>query len=244
MAEPIQTTFARREVKYFVTPQQQEALKKALAPYTVPDQYGKYSICNIYYDTEDWRLIRASIQKPEYKEKLRVRSYGVPRETDPVFIEIKKKCQGTVYKRRIVTESCLTESILSCLLTDTQDGQIGREIQWFQQIYRTCPRVFIGYDREALAGREDPEVRVTFDTNLRWRDRDLDLTLGGQGAPILSGDQILMEVKLPGACPLWLARILSENRTYPVSFSKYGTCYQRFILPKTAKQFKEASSIA
>lgn len=244
MEASIQMTFARREIKYFVTPQQQALLNEALAPYMVPDQYGRYSICSIYYDTEDWRLIRASIQKPEYKEKLRVRSYGVAKETDPVFIEIKKKCQGTVYKRRIVTESCLTEPILSCLLTSTQDLQIGREIQWFQQVYRARPKVFIGYDRQALAGREDPEVRVTFDTNLRWRDRDLDLCLGDQGAPLLPEEKILMELKLPGACPLWLARILSENRVYPVSFSKYGTCYQKFILPQAAKQFKEASFIA
>ena len=90
MAEPIQVTFARREIKYFITPAQRDLLKQALAPYMTPDVYGKYSINSIYYDTEDWRLVRASIEKPEYKEKLRVRSYSVPKETDPVFIEIKK----------------------------------------------------------------------------------------------------------------------------------------------------------
>ena len=244
MEASIQTTFARREIKYFLRPQQQETLIRALEPYMVPDVYGKYAINTIYYDTPDWALVRASIQKPEYKEKLRVRSYGVPKETDPVFLEIKKKCQGMVYKRRILTEACLTEPILSCLLTDTQNGQIGREIQWFQQFYRTEPKVFLGYDRVALAGRENPEVRVTFDTNLRWRDRCLDLTLGDQGQPLLPDDRVLMEVKLPGFCPLWLARILSEHKIYPVSFSKYGTCYQKYLLPKAAKQFKEASFIA
>lgn len=244
MAEPIQVTFARREIKYFITPAQRDLLKQALAPYMTPDVYGKYSINSIYYDTEDWRLARASIEKPEYKEKLRVRSYGVPKETDPVFIEIKKKCRGVVYKRRIVTEACMTDPILSCLLTDSQDGQISREIQWFQQFYRAQPKVFLGYDREALAGREEPEVRLTFDTNLRWRDRALDLTLGDQGQPLLQDDRVLMEVKLPGVCPMWLTRILSENRIYPVSFSKYGTCYQRFILPEAAKQHKEAFHIA
>ena len=244
MAESIQYTFARQEIKYFVTPRQQEILRKELGRYMEPDVYGKYAICSIYYDTADWRLIRASMEKPEYKEKLRVRSYGVPGEQDPVFLEIKKKYRGTVYKRRIITEACLTEPILSCLLTDTQNGQIGREIQWFQQFYRTEPKVFIGYDREALAGRENPEVRVTFDTNLRWRDRELNLGLGDQGAPLLAGDKILMEVKLPGVCPLWLSRILSQNEIYPVGFSKYGTCYQKFILPKAAKEYKEASHIA
>lgn len=244
MAEPIQMTFARREIKYFITPAQRDLLKQALAPYTVPDLYGPCPISSIYYDTEDWRLIRASIEKPEYKEKLRVRSYGIPGETDPVFIEIKKKYRGTVYKRRIVTAECLIDPILSCLLTDTQSGQIDREIQWFQQFYRAEPKVFIGYDREALAGREEPEVRLTFDTNLRFRTTSLGLSLEGQGQALLPDDRVLMEVKLPGACPLWLARALSEHKIRPVSFSKYGTRYQQFILPQAAAQYKETFHIA
>ena len=173
MAEPIQVTFARREIKYFITPAQRDLLKQALAPYMTPDVYGKNSINSIYYDTEDWRLVRATIEKPEYNEKLRVRSYGVPKEADPVFIEIKKKCRGVVYKRRIVTEACMTDPILSCLLTDNQDGQISREIQWFQQFYRASPRsIWVMTGRLWQAGKSrrcgSPSTRTCAGGTGRW----------------------------------------------------------------------------
>lgn len=175
----IQYSFRRYEKKYFLSPHQQEQLLQRIAPYIKEDAFGSYTICNIYYDTPDWRLIRASLEKPAYKEKLRVRSYGVPTETDRVFVELKKKFDGVVYKRRITTEVPQVEPLL-CGSTEAK-CQIGREIQWFQRQNRTRPRVFIGYDRLAFAGQEDPQLRLTFDTNLRWRDTQLDLCMGGLG---------------------------------------------------------------
>lgn len=165
MANQIQSCFRRYEKKYRLTAAQQRFLLEGMAPYMKKDAYGAYTICNIYYDTEDWRLIRTSLEKPVYKEKLRVRSYGV--------------------------------------LPEDAFGQIGREIMWFQQFYRARPRVFIAYDRLAFAGTDDPELRITFDTNLRWRDTQLDLRLGDHGAPIGDPDMLLMEIKIPGVCPLW-----------------------------------------
>lgn len=228
----IQYSFRRYEKKYFLSPRQQEQLLQRIAPYMKEDAFGSYTICNIYYDTPDWRLIRASLEKPAYKEKLRVRSYGVPTETDRVFVELKKKFNGVVYKRRITTEVPQVEPLL-CGSTEAK-CQIGREIQWFQRQNRTQPRVFIGYDRLAFAGQEDPQLRLTFDTNLRWRDTQLDLCMGDWGAPILQGEDILMELKLPEACPLWLTHALTEVGAFPTSFSKYGTCYKGHILKKEA----------
>ena len=144
-------------------------------PRLVKDRYGAYTICNIYYDTPDYRLIRASLEKPVYKEKLRVRSYGVPREDDPVFVELKKKFDGVVYKRRITTTLPEAGPLLAGEDAGAAFGQIGREIGYFQSFYHTAPRVFIGYDRLAFAGAEDPRVRITFDGNLRWRDTDGEL---------------------------------------------------------------------
>jgi hypothetical protein len=184
----IQYSFRRYEKKYFLSPCQQEQLLRRIAPYMKEDAFDSYTICNIYYDTPDWRLIRASLEKPAYKEKLRVRSYGVPTETDRVFVELKKKFDGVVYKRRITTE----------------------------------------------VPQEDPQLRLTFDTNLRWRDTQLDLCMGDWGAPILQGEDILMELKLPEACPLWLTHALTEVGAFPTSFSKYGTCYKEHILKKEA----------
>lgn len=232
MANGTQYSFQRIEKKYFISPAQAETMLGEMRQHMTADRYGEYAIGNIYCDTDNFRLIRASLEKPAYKEKLRVRSYGVPTETDRVFVELKKKFDGVVYKRRITTEVPQVEPLL-CGSTEAK-CQIGREIQWFQRQNRTRPRVFIGYDRLAFAGQEDPQLRLTFDTNLRWRDTQLDLCMGDWGEPILQGNGILMELKLPEACPLWLPHALTEVGAFPTSFSKYGTCYKEHILKKEA----------
>lgn len=233
MTNEIKQCFERYEKKYFLTPFQQKLLLARLRPFIKADKHGGYTICNIYYDTDDWRLIRASIEKPVYKQKLRVRSYGVPKPDGTAFVELKKKCAGVVYKRRITANINLIEPFLAGLAPAQDFGQIGREIAWFQGLYQTSAKVFIAYDRLAFAGIDDPELRITFDTNMRWRDTDLNLCRGDYGAPILGADKmdnILMEIKIPGACPLWLSRLLSELGIFATSFSKYGVCYREHIL--------------
>lgn len=163
----------------------------------------------------------------------------MPTENGKVFVELKKKYNGVVYKRRITTQAVRVEPFLCGLEPDRIYGQIGQEIAWFQKFHRTQPRVFIAYDRTAFAGTEDPELRITFDANMRWRETDLDLRLGDFGEPILSTDKILMEVKMPGVCPLWLSRLLSEAGVFPTSFSKYGTCYREHILNKLPDNIKK-----
>ena len=236
MAEPIQVTCARREIKYFITPAQRDLLKQALAPYMTPDVYGKYSINSIYYDTEDWQLIRASIEKPAYKEKLRVRSYGIPGAKDPVFAELKKKYNGIVYKRRISIEAEKADAFLGGTIPAERFGQIGRELQWFQLRNNTRPRVYIAYDRTAFAGMEDPALRITIDRNIRWRDTDVAFHCGDYGAPLLKPGETLLEIKSGGAYPLWLSSALSEAGIFPTSFSKYGVCYCIGILGSKRKE--------
>ena len=223
----IRYSFERVERKYFLTPQQQTALLSSVGDRLVPDVYGSYTVTNLYYDTEDWALIRASLEKPVYKEKLRARCYGVPRDGDSVFLEAKKKFDGVVYKRRIS-------------LPDPPDGQIARELLWTARSRRVAPRVFLAYDRTAFAGREDDALRITFDTGLRYRTTALDLRRGDAGRPILPpgsphAGQLLMELKVPGACPLWLAHALSAVGARPASFSKYGTVFTEHILHTVKK---------
>ena len=234
MAAQIKNCFERYEKKSRLTAEQQRLILEGMRPYMKKDAYGAYTICNIYYDTDDWRLIRASLEKPVYKEKLRVRSYGVPEENGRVFVELKKKYDGVVYKRRITTEAREAAPFLAGAVPNGH-GQIGQELLWFQQRYGAKPRVFIAYDRLAFAGIDDSELRITFDTNLRWRDTALDLRLGDYGAPITDPGMILMEIKLPGVCPLWLSQLLSRAEVFPTSFSKYGYCYQHHILPKEGR---------
>ena len=238
MEKQMQFRFERYEKKYLLSAAQQEFLLKEMRPHMQADVYSNYTICNLYYDTDDWRLIRASLEKPAYKEKLRVRSYDVPGETDNVFVELKKKFDGIVYKRRITTGLEEVAPFLNGDVPAGRYGQIGQELAWFQSFYRTEAKVFIGYDRQAFQDIEDPELRITFDTNLRWRTTELSLEQGDHGAPLTMPGDVLLELKLPGACPLWLSRLLSEAGAFPTSFSKYGSCYQN-DLPLGEKQ-KEA----
>ena len=99
--------------------------------------------------------------------------------------------------------------------------------------------MFIAYNREAYAARDDSELRITFDTALRARSNDLDLRLGDQGTPLLADDRYLMEIKIPGSAPLWLARLLSVNSIYPASFSKYGEYYRKFVLGGNPAAFRK-----
>ena len=238
MAGKIQSCFERCEKKYRLTPAQQQIILEGMRAHMRADDHPAYTICSIYYDTDDWRLIRTSLEKPVYKEKLRVRSYGTPADDGKVFVELKKKYDGVVYKRRITTRADQAKPFLDGG-NSADHGQIGREIQWFQSFYGAKPRVFIAYDRLAFAGKDDPALRITFDTNLRWRDTDLDLRCGDYGTPIDDPDMVLMEIKLPGVCPLWLSQLLSEVRAYPASYSKYGTCYKNHILPEEQRVYKE-----
>ena len=232
MGNSIQSTFSRYEKKYMLTSEQLSAIQAGIEKQMTADTYGQYTISNIYYDTEDYRLIRTSLEKPVYKEKLRMRSYGVPSGSDPVFVELKKKYNGVVYKRRVVLSADCAVDYIDHGILPPDENQICHEIDWFMRFWKPVPKVFIAYDRTAFAGREDPELRITFDRNLRWRDTELDLRAGTHGALFLPEDQTLMEIKIPGTAPVWLAHLLSENGVFPVSFSKYGTCYIKNILPQ------------
>lgn len=226
----IQRCFQRYEKKYLLNLEQYQKIRAGLAPYMEADEHGRYTICNLYYDTPDFQLIRASLDKPVYKEKLRMRSYGVPADGDSVFVELKKKYKGVVYKRRTALEAGEALDYLAGRCSPRAKDQICREIDWFLGRYHPVPQVFIAYDREALAGLEDRVLRVTFDIDLRWRDTALDLRSGDGGERITSRDQILMEIKIPGSAPVWLSRLLSENSVFPTSFSKYGVCYRENLM--------------
>ena len=233
MAGKMQFSFKRYEKKYMLTPDQFTRMLAGMKNYMCADEFGRYTICNIYYDTDDFQLIRTSLEKPIYKEKLRMRSYGVPDSWDEVFVELKKKYDSVVYKRRTVMAAADAVSYIHNGIAPKQRDQICHEIDWFMQCYRPTPKVFIAYDRIAFAGLENPELRITFDTNLRWRDSALDLRAGDYGNTLLSPDHVLMEIKIPGTTPVWLAHLLSEISAFHTSFSKYGTWYTQHILDRS-----------
>lgn len=221
-----QDTFKRYEMKYLLSSWQKDALCAAMMPYMEPDEYGRSSIMNIYYDTPDHLLIRRSLEKPVYKEKLRLRSYGIASADTGVFIELKKKYKGIVYKRRISAGESEAMNYLNRGIPLQQDNQILREIEYFRSFYRELkPSMVISYEREAYRGIFQPELRMTFDENILWREEALSLRVGPYGTSILKRGQVLLEIKVSGAMPLWLAAKLSELGVFGTSFSKYGNAY-------------------
>ncbi len=225
-----QDVFKRYEQKYRLSALQHRRLMQALARHMEPDQYGIHTIANIYFDTADYSLIRHSIEKPLYKEKLRLRRYGTPGPEDGVFLELKKKYDGIVYKRRVQVSLADAGRFVTPGQTAGHRDQILKEIGWFVERYRPEPKVFIAYERQALMGLEDPSLRLTFDTGLRWRETLLDLAKGHWGTPLLPAGEVLMELKAAGAMPLWLSRTLGSLGVYPASFSKYGQCYREHLV--------------
>lgn len=238
----IQTVFQRYELKYFLTNQQYHAILQAMEPYMEPDLFPHCHIRNIYYDTPDYRLIRTSVEKPVYKEKLRLRSYGPVSQSDTVFLELKKKFCSVVYKRRISLPLHQAEAVMQQGLPIPQDTQIAREVEYVRRFYpHLSPAMFLSYRREAWRDRSGGAFRVTFDHDLLARENALSLSAPPFGTPLLEQGQYLMEVKAPGAIPLWMVRTLSQLGVYKISFSKYGTGYQRLIQPFQSGGFPHAN---
>ncbi len=225
--------FKRFESKYLLSPERYRRLRERLDAYIEPDEYFKSTVCSVYYDSPDYELIRRSIEGPVYKEKLRLRSYNVPGPEDQVFVELKKKFKGVVYKRRLGMTARQAEDYLAGRAAAPVDDQMTREIDWFRQFNAPVPKVFIACDREAYRAKDEPELRVTFDRDIRWRSDRLSLIAGDQGQVLTAPGEVLMELKIPGAAPLWLSRLLSEEALFPTGFSKYGVCYKEHILPET-----------
>ena len=225
----VQTVFKRYEKKYMLDKNQYEQLTNVINDHMKVDEYDKHTICNIYFDTDDYRLIRTSIEKPKYKEKLRLRSYGIPTLDSKVFLEIKKKFDGIVYKRRISFSLQDAYTYLAEGTYPKEDIQIKKEIDYFISYYRPMPKMYIAYDRIAYFCEEDDHFRITFDSNIRYRRDDLLLEHGTHGDVLLDESLHLMELKIAGAIPLWLVHAMSDLKIYPTSFSKYGTIYKKLF---------------
>lgn len=228
-----QNTFKRYELKYLISPEQKDCIIQQMQSYMALDQYGRTVIRNLYFDTANFRLIRHSIEKPVYKEKLRLRSYGEAKQDGPVFVELKKKYDHIVYKRRLVLPQ---NDALRWLAGDASLApacQIGAEIEYFRQYYRCLqPTVFLSYAREAWYSLDGSDFRVTFDDEILCRREMLSLTQAPWGESILPEGKIMMEIKTSGGIPLWMTHLLTAQHIFKTSFSKYGTAYEQLIFPE------------
>jgi len=226
VAEPI-VTMKRYELKYILSAEQVEALRRGLEGHMEVDAYGLTSIASLYYDTPDYRLIRYSIEKPEFKEKIRLRSYGLAKPDSTVFLELKRKAYGIVYKRRVPTTQSAVKRFFNYEGDICADGQIAREISYFRGFYKKLvPACLIIYDRTAYF-EPGGDLRLTIDYNPRYRVERLDLSSGMDGVSLLPEGAAILEVKVQQAIPLWLTSIFDGAKIYKGSFSKYGEAYKR-----------------
>ena len=232
-------TFRRLEQKYLLSASECELVKNAISGHLAVDEYGETTIQSLYYDTPSALLIRTSNEKPIYKEKVRTRAYGLVKESDRVFLELKKKYDGVVYKRRIA----LTEKQTIEFFKDgvpLPPSQVASEITYTNQFYGGLkPSMMMLYDRTAYYALDGSDLRITFDKNVRFRDTDLNLHTSLDGTLITKPDQVIMEIKSCYGIPLWLTRFLSENAIYKTSFSKYGTAYNMMVSKKNFKDVQQ-----
>ena len=239
-----QKVFRRFEIKYMLTIEQKEKLLEVMHTYMELDKYGRTTIRNIYFDTDDYRLIRHSIEKPVYKEKLRVRSYQVAAPDREVFVELKKKYKKVVYKRRIHMPEEQAMKWLCERRPASGESQISEEVDYFLDYYKTLqPKVFLSYEREAYYSNDGSDFRVTFDENILFRETDLSLREEEWGTSLLEAGNVLMEIKCSGGIPLWMTHALTEAKIYKTSFSKYGTVYREYIFPRLMEERKHGSII-
>ncbi len=224
--------FKRIEKKYLLSEAQQEALFQRIGAHLRPDAFGRSTVLSLYLDTPDRRIIRNSIEAADYKEKLRLRSYGTARADSTVFLELKKKYGGVVYKRRAAMTLKEAERYLRMGIKPFE-SQIMSELDWAMRLYgRPKAAMLIACEREAWFDGAHPDLRLTFDRNIRYRENELRLDRGSAGTGLLPKDTVLLEIKTAGAMPLWLADALDAEGILPGSFSKYGEAYLRTLEAK------------
>ena len=224
--------FKRIEKKYLLPEAQYEALFQRIGAHLKPDAFGRSTVMSLYLDTPDSRIIRNSIEAVDYKEKLRLRSYGTAGADSTVFLELKKKYGGVVYKRRAAMTLREAERYLRMGIKPFE-SQIMAEIDWAMRLYgRPKGAMLIACEREAWFDEAHPDLRMTFDRNIRYRENELRLDRGSAGIGLLPKDRVLLEIKTAGAMPLWLADALDAEGILPGSFSKYGEAYLRTLETK------------
>lgn len=221
----MEKSFKRHEIKYLITINQYINLMDYLSDKVEKDVFYKSTICNVYYDTDNFELIRKSIEKPIYKEKLRIRSYDKPTCDSSVYVELKKKYDHIVYKKR---EKIAYKYILNNSFLEGAETQIDKEIKYFNDFYGgLTPKIFLSYEREAYYFKDDKQIRITFDTNIKYRTENVNLLPSISDIKLLPNNFVLMELKVPFSIPYNLAKYLSSEKIFKTSFSKYGTAYKQ-----------------
>ena len=221
--------FKREEQKYILSEDEFNSLMKIIGKHLKKDEYFQSKICNIYFDSDNYDLIINSLEKSFYKEKVRLRSYSIPKISDNVYFEIKSKLDGVVYKRRVTLPLKEYYEYLDGKLPNCSNKQIMDELDYTIKKYDLKPKYFIAYDRLSYYDKDDESFRITFDENIRSRKDDLRLEYGDSGKLLFDDKKYIMELKSCKSLPLWFIEALSSLKIYPNSFSKYGNIYKNSL---------------
>ncbi|MFD1850905.1 polyphosphate polymerase domain-containing protein [Oceanobacillus bengalensis] len=224
--------FRRREQKYLITTDQYSELVYQLLPYMRPDKFGvdgMYTVTSLYFESSDYKIYFETKNKLRYRQKLRLRIYNDTDINSTAFFEVKQKHKDVVNKRRMLLPLKeayrYLERLENCSLDsyETSNLQVLREIDYFRSLYRLEPAMVVSYDRHALHCIYDPDLRITFDHNLRCRNDDLQVEKGPHGINFIDKNLIVLEVKVNDSVPLWLTRILQQINCKQRSASKFCT---------------------
>lgn len=224
--------FSRYELKYLIPFHLYEELSQILKTRMVYDKYGdsegKYNIISLYFDSADKKIYYETRNKRKYRQKLRLRIYNKATLEDNAYFEVKKKYKNRVNKRRTSIKLEHAYQYIDNLLgkhdeISVSNQQIFGEIDSFRTLYNLVPENIVSYDRQAFVGVDDPDLRVTFDYNLRCRKDDLHIEHGPHGTHFVDPNMVVLEVKVDYSVPLWLSRILSELGCRKGSVSKFCT---------------------
>lgn len=229
--------FDRIEKKYLITKDEKKKLLKVIKQNMEKDNYHKSEVYNLYFDTDNYDLIVQSIDQPVFKHKLRARSY---KGYDRVFLEVKTKIRGRDlnpgYKRRVmithddfdqlVKGKKTVEELAAQAKETPSDIQIAKEVDYLIKHFDLKPKIMTMYNRESYKGEDS--LRITFDEDLKYRDKNLNLKQPKRGKIYFKDKRnIIMEIKAHGVLPLWLVEVLSANKLYPQQFSKVGKSYEK-----------------
>ncbi len=228
--------FDRVEKKYLISKKQKKEILKEVQKNMEKDGYFKSGVMNIYFDTDNFDLIVKSIDNPDFKEKLRARSYE---GYGKVFLEIKTKMKQKEYRvghkrrflithkdyQKLVAGKKTALELAEQMIKTNNDLQIAKEVDYILNYFDLKPRILVYYDRESYVSSDG--LRITFDENLSYRDTDLSFIKKSSDKKYFKDDKnIIMEVKAHGVMPLWLVKLLSKEQAYPVQFSKIGKIYE------------------
>lgn len=217
------TIIDRFEIKYLLNKCDYNLLINKMKDFLVKDKYFKETIYNIYFDSDDYILINRSLDKPIYKEKIRMRSYDKTNDSTNIFLEIKKKYIKNSNKRRVVISYKDYLDYINYGIIPKCDKQIMNEIDYCFKRYKLKPKIKILYDRLAYCLKGDDTFRITFDTNIRYSNDNMDFNNDDN---ILFMSDYIMEIKTFSGIPLWLNKILNNLDIYPTSYSKVGKIYE------------------